>query len=76
MFLSLCRRMDEDRQLAPDAAAPCSGRRGTTMMEYLMMVSLIVVFCLVAIGYLGSENNGNMSSSADRINKATGKKVP
>ena len=46
------------------------GRRGTTLMEYLMMISLIVVVCLVAIGYLGTSNNANMSSSSSAINKA------
>ena len=38
-------------------------RRGVTAMEYLMMLSLIIVVCLVAIGYLGTSNNANMSSS-------------
>ncbi|MBI3822958.1 MAG: hypothetical protein HY289_09820 [Planctomycetes bacterium] len=45
-------------------------RRGVTAMEYLMMISLIVVVCLVAIGYLGSANNNNMNSSSTAINKA------
>jgi hypothetical protein len=45
-------------------------RRGVTAMEYLMMLSLIVVVCLVAIGYLGSANNNNMNSSSNSINKA------
>lgn len=45
-------------------------RRGVTAMEYLMMISLIVVACLVAIGYLGGQNNANMSSSSTAIDKA------
>ena len=45
-------------------------RRGTTMMEYLMMISLIVVVCLVAIGYLGTANNANMSYSSSSISKS------
>ena len=45
-------------------------RRGTTMMEYLVMISMIVVVCLVAIGYLGGVNNGSMSNSSSAINKA------
>jgi Tfp pilus assembly protein FimT len=45
-------------------------RRGTTLMEYLMMISLIVVVCLVAIGYLGTSNNTNMSNSANAISKS------
>jgi Flp pilus assembly pilin Flp len=46
------------------------GRRGATMMEYLMMLSFIIVVCLAAIGYLGGSNNGSMSGSASSINKA------
>jgi hypothetical protein len=45
-------------------------RQGATMMEYLMMLSLIVVVCLVAIGYLGGSNNASMSSSSNSITKA------
>lgn len=45
-------------------------RRGVTAMEYLMMLSLIIVVCLVAVGYLGSANNNNMSASSSSINKA------
>ena len=45
-------------------------RRGTTAMEYLMMISLILVLCLIAIGYLGGNNNINMSGSANAINKS------
>ncbi len=57
---------------APEAAPALSGqaRRGVTAMEYLMMISLIVVVCLVAIGYLGGSNNGNMSYSATSINSS------
>ena len=45
-------------------------RRGATLMEYLMMVSLIITVCLVAIGYLGGSNNNNMSYSSKQINKS------
>jgi uncharacterized protein (UPF0333 family) len=45
-------------------------RRGATLMEYLMMISLIVVVCLIAIGYVGTANSGNMNSSAKSISKA------
>jgi formate hydrogenlyase subunit 3/multisubunit Na+/H+ antiporter MnhD subunit len=48
-------------------------RRGVTAMEYLMMISLIVVVCLVAIGYLGTANGNNMGSSSNAINKAVKK---
>jgi uncharacterized protein (UPF0333 family) len=45
-------------------------RRGVTAMEYLMMISLILVVCLITIGYLGGTNNTSMSSSASSINKS------
>ena len=45
-------------------------RPGATLMEYLMMISLIVVACLVGIGYVGSANTGNMSSSSNAISKS------
>jgi uncharacterized protein (UPF0333 family) len=45
-------------------------RRGTTLMEYLMMLSLIITVCLAAIGYLGSSNNTNMTNSSTAITKA------
>jgi 1,4-dihydroxy-2-naphthoate octaprenyltransferase len=70
MLLSQCRRSDDDGQSEHGTVARRLGRRGTTMMEYLMMISLIVVFCLIAISFLGTSNNGDMSSSANAINKA------
>jgi Tfp pilus assembly protein FimT len=53
-----------------DALRAKERRRGVTAMEYLMVVSLIIVACLVAVGYLGSVNNANMSSSATSINNS------
>ncbi len=73
MLSSLCRCSDESGQSERRAVARWPARRGTTLMEYLMMISLIVVFCLIAIGFLGGSNNGNMSNSASAINKAMGK---
>ncbi len=60
-------------QLPPtDQPAPLEKQRrtGTTLMEYLMMISLILVVCLIGIGYLGGSNNTNMSSSSNSITKA------
>ena len=59
-------RKDTKDQTAP-AKEP---RRGVTAMEYLMMLSLIIIVCLVAVGYLGTSNNGNMSYSSSSINKS------
>lgn len=55
-----------------DTAAVLSKRtrRGTTLMEYLMMISLIIVVCLVGIGYFGTSNSASMSSSSNAINKS------
>jgi hypothetical protein len=39
-----------------------AGRPGTTAMEYLMMISLIVVAALTGIGYFGSMT-GNMTQA-------------
>jgi hypothetical protein len=47
-----------------------SVRRGTTLMEYLLMLSLVFVACLVAIGYLGGINAGSLSNSANAINNS------
>lgn len=52
------------------AVATKQKRRGVTAMEYLMMLSLIVVACLVAIGYLGNANNTSMNASSNAINKS------
>jgi Tfp pilus assembly protein FimT len=70
MLLSLCRCSDDNGRSEHGTVAPRPRRRGTTMMEYLMMISLIVVVCLIAISFLGTSNNGDMSSSANAINKA------
>ncbi len=45
-------------------------RRGATLMEYLMMISLIVVVCLIAIGYVGQQNSGNMNASSSAISNS------
>jgi uncharacterized protein (UPF0333 family) len=58
------------RKETPDVARGKEKRRGVTAMEYLMVLSLIVVVCLIAIGYVGSTNNGNMSYSTNAITKA------
>jgi hypothetical protein len=45
-------------------------RRGTTAMEYLLMISLILIVCLVAISFFGTTNSGSMVGSANAINKS------
>ncbi|HZZ82052.1 MAG TPA: hypothetical protein VFE62_26365 [Gemmataceae bacterium] len=53
-----------------DVARGKTKRRGATAMEYLMVISLIFVVCMIAIGYVGSSNNANMSYSTNAITKA------
>jgi uncharacterized protein (UPF0333 family) len=45
-------------------------RRGATLMEYLMMLSLIIVVCLIGIGYVGQSNSANLNSTSTSITKA------
>jgi Tfp pilus assembly protein FimT len=59
------------RKNTKDRKAPAKEpRRGVTAMEYLMMLSLIIIVCLVAVSYLGNTNNTNMSNSATSISKS------
>ncbi len=45
-------------------------RRGATAMEYLMMMSLIIVVALVGIGAFGSSTKNLTTSAADAIAKS------
>ena len=45
-------------------------RRGATMMEYLMMMSLIIVVCLVGIGYFGQSTNNTANAASNAISKS------
>jgi uncharacterized protein (UPF0333 family) len=45
-------------------------RRGVTAMEYLMMLSLILVACLVGIGYFGTSSSRSISNSSNAINNS------
>ena len=53
-----------------EVIATKQARRGTTLMEYLVMLSLIITVCLVAIGYLGTSNSASMSKSSGAITKS------
>ncbi len=46
-------------------------RRGATMMEYLFMLSLIIVVAISAIGSLGSVVRKSTEDSATKITTAT-----
>lgn len=47
--------------------SPKRRRKGATALEYLMMMSLIIVVCLAAIGYLGTANSANLNTSSNKI---------
>ena len=53
--------------------APKQPRRGATAMEYLMMLSLIIVVALVGIGYFGNAANNVTTSASNAISKAVKK---
>jgi Flp pilus assembly pilin Flp len=60
----------QDEEAGQAHAMTRRSRCGATLMEYLMMLSLIVVVCLVGIGYVGTSNSGNMNASSTAIGKA------
>jgi hypothetical protein len=55
---------------ADESAISQRGRRGTTAMEYLMMISLIVVIALTGIGYFGGMTNNVASNASNAITKS------
>ena len=46
-------------------------RRGTTAMEYLFVLSLILVVAITAIGYFGQSTRATTQKASDAIKKAT-----
>jgi hypothetical protein len=48
-------------------------RRGATALEYLFVISLILIVALTAIGSLGQATNESMRKTGDAIQKATNK---
>ena len=53
--------------------APKQTRKGTTAMEYLMMLSLIIVVALVGVGYFGTATNNVTKAASDAISKSVKK---
>lgn len=45
-------------------------RRGATMMEYLLVLSLIGVACIVGISYFGTQTNNLTQSASSAISKS------
>jgi Flp pilus assembly protein TadG len=45
-------------------------RRGATAMEYLFVLSLIIIVAMTAIDYFGQSTKANLAKSSDAVNKA------
>jgi hypothetical protein len=62
---------DSTRQL-PSEAEPDQPlrRRGTTAMEYLMMLSLIILVALVGVGYFGNMTGHLSKANASAISNS------
>jgi hypothetical protein len=56
---------------AEEVADRCRRRRGATAMEYLFVISLILIVALSAIGSFGQSTKNSMQKSSDSIQKAT-----
>lgn len=46
--------------------------RGGSLVEYLLLVSLIAIVAMVAVVFFGDENSQTFSSSADAVAEARG----
>lgn len=52
-----------------DRPQSASTRRGATLMEYLLVLSLIGVACIVGIGYFGTETSNLTQGAQTAINR-------
>jgi hypothetical protein len=59
--------------VTPETPVPTRARRGTTVMEYVLILSLIVSVCLVAVGYFGQSNSTVSSGVSDSLSKSMNK---
>lgn len=48
-----------------------SKQRGASLLEYVLLVSLIAVAAVAAVTYFGEENEASLQNSADCITAAT-----
>jgi Flp pilus assembly pilin Flp len=51
----------------PGGARRARDERAASLVEYVLMISMIALVCVVAISYFGSGNAGSVNSSADSI---------
>ena len=45
----------------------CPRERGSSIVEYVLLVALIAVVCLLALQYLGTTTSGRLSSVASQL---------
>ena len=62
---------DQGPNLCPESAP--KKRRAATAMEYLMVISFILVVALTGIGYFGSMTKGVTQATSDAITKSVKK---
>lgn len=53
-----------------------NGERGAGLVEYLFVVSLIAIVCMVSVTYFGGRNDASMMKSANTITSAGGPVCP
>lgn len=59
-----------DRSDSEPVAGQPPRRRGATVMEYVMMLSLIVTVAMVGIGYFGGQTGLLTKSNTDALSKS------
>ena len=47
-----------------------TSQRGASLVEYVLMVSLIAMVCLAAMSYFGGGNGGSLDRSSNLISSA------
>ncbi|MBI2806476.1 MAG: hypothetical protein HYX68_15960 [Planctomycetes bacterium] len=55
---------------SPEVSTQARARRGATLMEYLMMLSLIITVCIIGVGYFGMKTNEVSSAASSAISKS------
>jgi len=56
---------------APVVATVAPPRRAATAMEYMFVISLILLALLTGVGYFGQQTKDLMQKNSDSVNNAT-----
>ena len=62
--------MDESTELDETPRPRWDDDRGATLVEYVLMVGLIALVCIVALGYFQEEVRESFSTSASSVAQA------